>query len=274
MIRGVRLRCVRHAGVRLGTEILDDDLLDVPIALVQIAQRQQCFDALASRLADPDQDAGGERDFGLAGCRDGGEPHGRHLVGRAEMGTALLRQTLRGGLQHDPLRHRDPAQTLHVVEAHDAGIEVGQEPGLLEHQLRHGGEIIERRGMAELVQRLARGAVAQLRLVAEREQRLAAAGARTGLRNRQHVFGCQIGSGCPPGRLREGAVVAGIAAELGERNEDFPGIRDVGAVAAIAQHGGRRHQRGKIIAAGERQRLRVGRDMAVAHGGEKIVEWR
>ena len=46
-----------HAGVGLGAEILDDDFLDVAVALVQVAQRQQRLDALAPGLADADQDA-------------------------------------------------------------------------------------------------------------------------------------------------------------------------------------------------------------------------
>ena len=40
--------------------------------------------------------------------------------------------------------------------------------------------------MAELGERLARGAIAQLRLVAEREQRLLAAGLLAGARDREH----------------------------------------------------------------------------------------
>ncbi len=48
---------VRHPGARLGPEVLDDDFLDMPVAVVQIAQRQQRLDALAPGLADADQDA-------------------------------------------------------------------------------------------------------------------------------------------------------------------------------------------------------------------------
>ena len=48
---------IGHAGPGLGPEVLDDDFLDMAVAVVQIAQRQQRLDALAPGLADADQDA-------------------------------------------------------------------------------------------------------------------------------------------------------------------------------------------------------------------------
>ncbi len=70
MVVEVGLGRLRHAGAGLGAEILDDDFLDVAVAVVQIAQGEQRLDALAPRLADADQDAGGERDRRLAGRCD------------------------------------------------------------------------------------------------------------------------------------------------------------------------------------------------------------
>jgi hypothetical protein len=52
-----RLRIVRHPGPSLGTEILDDDFLDVAVGFVQLAQPQQRLQALTPRLANADQDA-------------------------------------------------------------------------------------------------------------------------------------------------------------------------------------------------------------------------
>ena len=49
-----------HARPRLGPEVLDDDLLDVPMGVVGVAQRQQGLDPLLAGLADADEDAGGE----------------------------------------------------------------------------------------------------------------------------------------------------------------------------------------------------------------------
>ena len=53
--------CAGHPRPRLRAEVLDDHLLHVPVALAELADREQRFDPLRSRLADPDQDPGGER---------------------------------------------------------------------------------------------------------------------------------------------------------------------------------------------------------------------
>jgi hypothetical protein len=202
----------RHAGLRLGPEILDDDFLDMAMALVQVAQREQCLDALGAGLADADQDAGGERHRGFTGRFDAGETARRQLVGRAEMRAAALPQSLGGALQHDALRHRHRAQPFDVGAAHHARIEMRQQAGFLQYQRGHLGEVGERRVMAEPRQRLARRAVAQFGLVAQREQRLLAAGLGAGLGDRQHLVAVEIGRLAAPRRMGEGAVVADIPA--------------------------------------------------------------
>src|SRR5439155_6032960 len=74
-----RLRRVAHRDARLGAEVLDDDFLDVTVALVQIADGGERVDALGGRLADPDQDPGRERDCELAGESDRAQATRRHL---------------------------------------------------------------------------------------------------------------------------------------------------------------------------------------------------
>jgi hypothetical protein len=59
------------------------------------AQREQGFHALAPRLADPDQDAAGERYAQLPGHADGLQPHLRQLVRAAMVGPAARAQALR-----------------------------------------------------------------------------------------------------------------------------------------------------------------------------------
>ncbi len=44
---GGRFFRIGHLGVRLATEVLDDDFLNVAICVIEIAQRQQRLDALA-----------------------------------------------------------------------------------------------------------------------------------------------------------------------------------------------------------------------------------
>ena len=46
MLGEIRLGRVRHARAGLGAEILDDDFLNVAVALMQVAQREQRLDAL------------------------------------------------------------------------------------------------------------------------------------------------------------------------------------------------------------------------------------
>ena len=45
----------------LGAEVLDDDLLDMPVTAMQVSDGEERFEALGARLADADQNAGGER---------------------------------------------------------------------------------------------------------------------------------------------------------------------------------------------------------------------
>src|SRR5207248_9575120 len=56
------LGVLAHRDPRLREEGLDDDLLDVAVRLVQVEDRGARVYAPARRLADPDEDAGGERD--------------------------------------------------------------------------------------------------------------------------------------------------------------------------------------------------------------------
>ena len=65
------LRRRRHSGARFGAEILDDDFLDVPVTVIEIAQRQKRIDPFPAGLADTDQQAGRERHAEPAGRLDG-----------------------------------------------------------------------------------------------------------------------------------------------------------------------------------------------------------
>ena len=264
-----RLGRINHPRAGLGAEVLDDDFLDVAVARMKVADREQRRNAFDPGLADADQQSGGEWHGGAPGRRDGRKPHGRMLVGRAEMRPAALRQPFGRRLQHDALRHRHLAQAAQPRFIHHAGIEVRQQAGLLEHQPRAFFEIIERGGVAERGERVARGGVAALGLIAEREQGFLAAGRGTGPRDRQHLVAGKIGGVRFRRRLREGAVVAHVAAQLGERNEDLLRKRNVDAMAGKARALGRLHQRRKVIAVGEGGRF-IGFKRAVPRRGEQI----
>ena len=157
-----------------------------------VADRQKRVDPLGARFADADQDAGGQRDFRLPRRFDGCEPHLRPFVRRAVMWPAALAKPRRRAFQHDALRHGDPAERGNLGLGHHAGIDVRQQSGLAQDQRAHGGEIVDGRCMAEVRERAPCRLVFQFRLVAEREQRLAAAGGFPGPGDRQHVVRCEV----------------------------------------------------------------------------------
>ena len=96
--------------------------------------------------------------------------------------------------------------------------------------------------MAEAGELLARRPVAKLRLVAEGEEGLPAAGPLAGLRDREHLLGGEIGGPEPARCLRERAVVTDVAAELGERDEHLRREGHDAGVARVADAGGSAEQ--------------------------------
>ena len=148
------------------------------------------------------------------------------------MRAALRAEPLRCRLEHDPHRGRDRPQRLELGARHHAGIEVRQESRLLEHEPRAALEILEGRRAAERAQLLARHLVAQLGLVAEREERFAAARGGTGARDREHLLLGHERALAAPGRPRERAVAADVAAERRQRDEDLRRVRHEGAWCA------------------------------------------
>ena len=168
------------------------------------------------------------------------------LSGAPIVGTAALAQPLGRAFEHDAHRDRRLAQAREVGRVHQAGIEVRQQAGLLEDQRAHRREIVERRGIAHRRQRLGGGLPLQLGLVAQGEQRLGAAGRLARARDLEHLLGREIGRLAAPRRMHEGAVAAGVAAEMGQRNEHLLGEGDAIAERRVA-HGRRlAHQRSEI----------------------------
>src|SRR5579864_4762220 len=113
------------------------------------------------------------------------------------MWPAALAQALAAALQHETLRDRDCAKRRDIVAGQHAGIDVRQQPRLLEDEPRRLGEIADRRLVAEGAELLASDLVAQLRLVAEREQRFLAPGRRAGARDREHLLSREKGALAP-----------------------------------------------------------------------------
>ena len=182
-----RIGMVGHPRVRLGAEVLDDHLADVPVLVVERPQGEQGVEPLVPGLADADQDAARERDRELAGQPDRLEPHGGHLVRRRPVRPALQREPVGDRLEHDPHRRRHRAQQLELVPAHHARVQVREHPRLVEHAAGTVREVLDRRREAELRELLTSDPVAQLGLVAEGEQRFRAARRGSGPGDLEHL---------------------------------------------------------------------------------------
>ena len=157
------------------------------VPLVELADREQRIDPLLARLPDADEDPRREGDAQLPGQPERLQPHGRALVGRPEVRSSALGEPVGRRLEHDPLRGRDLAQRRQLVARHHARIRVRQQAGLVEHEPAHAHEVLDRRLATELGELLACDPVATLRLVAEREQRLATTRGGAGARDVQHL---------------------------------------------------------------------------------------
>ena len=117
-------------------------------------------------------------------------------------------------------------QQREVGRGQHARVEVRQQRGLLQHRPRRERQVLDRRRAPERRELVARRAVAQLGLVAEREERLAAAGPLAGARDREHLVDRHVRPLPAPRRPRERAVVADVAAELRQRDEDLRAVGD------------------------------------------------
>src|SRR5207237_693061 len=82
---------------------------------------------------------------------------------------------------------------------------------------------------------VARRAIAALGLVAEGEERLVAAGVGARMRDLEHLVGGQECALAAARRGGERAVVADVAAQLRQRDEDLRRVRDEQALAVRAQ---------------------------------------
>ncbi len=82
------LRPTAHGNFGLDSKILNDDFLNVPIALVQIANRQQRVHSIFHRLANPNQNAGGERHSLLSRFFDRSQAFRGNFIGSVVVGRA------------------------------------------------------------------------------------------------------------------------------------------------------------------------------------------
>ena len=238
----IRFRCIRHPRTRLGTEILNDDFLNVAITVMQVAYRFERCGPFVARLADPDQNTGRKRNPGLSRQPDRFQSRCGILVGRSVVRAAAPRQVRRDAFEHQPHRCRHRAQRRYVIGCHYTGIQMRQQAGFRQHETGHFGKVGNGRFMAQRGQFVSRGTVTKLRFVAQRKKRLGTSGCRPPPRDGKHVVGCQVNGLSAPRRMRKGAVMADIPAQFCQRDKYLRAVGHKIAVAVITQARGSRHQ--------------------------------
>ena len=157
----------------------------------------------AQRLADADQDAGGEGDAELARQRDGPQPAAGTLSGRAIVrgpGASSRSESVSSMMPMLTLTSRSAAQ---IALAHEPGVGVGEEAGLLDHRDARGAKVAERGAMAVTLQEIAVLGEDGFRAVAEREERFFGAELLAALAERKHLVELQ-GAGARLRRDRGG----------------------------------------------------------------------
>ena len=151
-----------------------------------------------------------------------------------------------------PIDALDVLQARHVLPRHHAGVQVRQQPGLLDDPDGGRPHVLERRGVAARRQPLARVRVAVLGAVAQGEQRLLALLPPARLGDGHDLLGREERGVELGRRLGERAVVTVVAAQHRERDEDLARVRDRAPVTAVAEAGGDPQQLVERLAASRR----------------------
>ena len=122
-----------------------------------------------------------------------------------------------------------------------------QQGGLAQHQFAHGFEIVQRRLVAEVAQRLAHLGEEQFGLVAQAEERFGASELFAGAGDLEDFVGRHGVRAGVAGIAAEGAVSAIVAAEVGQRQENFARIGDDAGLEAFFGGAGGGEEFRKIV---------------------------
>ncbi len=161
-----------------------------------------------------------------------------------------------------PRDGRDGLEALEVRPGQHPGVEVRQQPGLLQDADGHGADVGEGVVVAVRLQPFAGLGPAVLRLVAQGEEGFLAAHFGAAPRDVEDLVGREEHAVSVAAQLAgdgdEGAVVALVAAEAGEGDEDPPGVGDDagaarGLQAGVPHPGGGGAQVREVVAAGLEQ---------------------
>ena len=198
----------------------------MPVATGLCPQGQQRLSSVHRGLTNAHEEPGGERDVEPASVLNHLQPHLGVFIWRPVVHTTWLRkECCRGGFQHHAHAGRHRPKPLHFLPTHHPRVEVRQQPGVFQYADRCRANVIQGGFVARLLQPLARGRPASLRSVPQREERLGTPQISASPRYRHNFFERQEWRQTIAAQRRwirgEGAVVATVTAQAGQRNEDF-----------------------------------------------------
>ena len=241
LVGRARARLVhRRAGLR--EEVLHDHFLHVAVAAVRCRDRLERLDAFGARLADADEDPGGERDAGASGGVERGQPALGCLVGCTGVRAAVVAEPSGQRLDHHPLRRADRPELFELGLRERTRVGVGEQTGFLEHEAGDVGEVVDRRGVPGRGEPLGRRGIPHFRLFAEGEERFGATELCALPRDREHFFRGQVRGVEPGRRLGEGAVAAPVTAQHRERDEHLGRVGDAAAEGRVTSRRGGDHE--------------------------------
>ena len=122
------------------------------------------------------------------------------------------------------------------------GLRCASSPRLAQHKLRHGPQVLECRCKTHAPQFVSCGSVAQLGLVAEREECFAATGIAAGCSDVHNLLRAEVGLRQSLRRLCKRAVMAHVPTQFRQGDKHLRGIRDQVARPFVAKRGRRLHE--------------------------------
>ena len=135
---------VCHARTGLGTKVLDDDFLNVAVALVKPSDILQITQALFPRLPNTDQQPCCHGDPQRPRARKRKPTAEGKFVRRTIMGAAFSAQSLCTTFQHQAHGRGNRSQSLELRATQRARIHMRQQPRVLNDLLRHRNHVVDR----------------------------------------------------------------------------------------------------------------------------------
>ena len=151
------------------------------------------------------------------------------------------------GFEHQAHAGGDGGEASDPFGREQAGVGVGQQPGLAQNQFAHGFEIVQRGFVAEVMQGFAHFGKEQFGFVAQAEKGFGASQLFPGVGHgedfiRRHCMGAGLA-----GIAAEGAVSAIVTAKIGQGQEDLARVSDHAGLEALFGCAGGGEEFGEVV---------------------------